>query len=313
MQGAETIAKGVSNLATTIQESLEIPMVPTEPEPDMANHPSPAHTSAHQGLDAQDRAIRAGIESVAGAPEAIASTPLAEHLPAQGHDQHSGPTQGARGANGANINIGPAPGVPRDTIESSGEPDVSYEHRPKTLPRAEVEEREKARGERHEELGVSRTVVESHIRARVQPGAVGNAEAVHGKGAVERELLGAVEKRGPVVEGEGFGGGSAAASRIGAGTGPRSSREDNVSRTHHFGGIANGVIGEGAGELTGRRDRGDMGAHVLDPVPYHKRQSSTAGSQLEGHASVDDVPAPIPGHWPGAGETGKVEIELAAW
>ncbi|KAH9844570.1 Cruciform DNA-recognizing protein 1 [Teratosphaeria destructans] len=40
---------------------------------------------------------------------------------------------------------GPAPGIPRDTVESSAAPDVSYEHRPKTLPKSEIAAREDER------------------------------------------------------------------------------------------------------------------------------------------------------------------------
>lgn len=44
------------------------------------------------------------------------------------------------------LHAGAAPGTPRNTVESSAQPDVSYEHRPKTLPQSEIAAREQERG-----------------------------------------------------------------------------------------------------------------------------------------------------------------------
>ncbi|KAF2773053.1 hypothetical protein EJ03DRAFT_324109 [Teratosphaeria nubilosa] len=65
---------------------------------------------------------------------------------------------------------GPAAGIPRDTVESSAAPDISYEHRPKTLPKSEIAAREDERASR----GVGMT---GGLQSGIQNGIVGAGSA----------------------------------------------------------------------------------------------------------------------------------------
>lgn len=90
--------------------------------------------------------------------------------------------------------------VPLDTVESSAVPDVTYEHRPKTLPQNELAEREKERGLRGGATGAPSQVVASEASAGHAPGAVDSSETVHEKEQVERELLSKVTPTEPAIE-----------------------------------------------------------------------------------------------------------------
>ncbi|CAK1359065.1 hypothetical protein CB0940_05330 [Cercospora beticola] len=80
-------------------------------------------------------------------------------------------------------------GILRDTIESSSAADVSYEHRPKTLPQSEITAREQERGIKEGADGTPARVQVSRVHGAWPAEASGSAEAVHEKSQVEHELL----------------------------------------------------------------------------------------------------------------------------
>lgn len=90
--------------------------------------------------------------------------------------------------------------MPLDTVESSALPDVTYEHRPKTLPQNELAEQEKERGLRVGATGAPSQVVTSEASAGHALGAVDSSETVYEKDQVERELLSKVTPTEPAVE-----------------------------------------------------------------------------------------------------------------
>ncbi|KAF2214336.1 hypothetical protein CERZMDRAFT_95611 [Cercospora zeae-maydis SCOH1-5] len=92
-------------------------------------------------------------------------------------------------------------GIPRDTIESSSASDVSYEHRPKTLPRDETVAREQEKGIEEAVDGTPARVQVSRVHGGWPAEASGSGEAVHEKSQVERELRSKVDAAPVTSEG----------------------------------------------------------------------------------------------------------------
>ncbi|KAI5361393.1 hypothetical protein Slin15195_G125070 [Septoria linicola] len=101
---------------------------------------------------------------------------------------------------------GSASGIPRDTVESSAAPDVSYEHRPKTLPQNEIAGRDQERGISDTGFGAPARVDASRRAGNWAPEATASGEAVHEKSEVERELLRKVEPAPATTEARAPGG-----------------------------------------------------------------------------------------------------------
>ncbi|KAM3422027.1 hypothetical protein BST61_g2403 [Cercospora zeina] len=112
-------------------------------------------------------------------------------------------------------------GIPRDTIESSSAADVSYEHRPKTLPQDEIVAREQERGIKEVVDGTPARVQVSRVHGGWPAEASDSREAVHEKSQAERELLSKVGTAPVASEGTAPGGGSRTSNKtaptIGAG------------------------------------------------------------------------------------------------
>lgn len=187
----------------------------------------------------------------------------------------------------ASEQLGTAPALPADsrtrTMQAVADEvmtgDSSHENRPQTLPQADISEREKERGVLDSRVGAPERVIASHQAAHSGLEAAGSAEAVHEKSEVERELLQNVAPAPATAEaisaGEGIkssvpasGAGTSVVGNWGAegasattttGVTPGSgypavgtSQQSDSVLGHGgipAGGIHNGVIGHGSGEL----------------------------------------------------------------
>ncbi|KAK4615557.1 hypothetical protein CLAFUW4_09966 [Fulvia fulva] len=179
-----------SERPVTEQVSRQIPDANTA----RANVTGPERPFAEQAQDAAARA-RETVQQVASNPASILpvsaqqalgqNTSTGQDYPSipSNHktDSHltpsSGPEPGtgvaplASNSDSRPTHAGTAPGIPRTTVESSAAPDVSYEHRPKTLPHSEIAAREQERG-----LGEGTTTTTSHEPIAFQP----VSGAIHG-------------------------------------------------------------------------------------------------------------------------------------
>ncbi|KAF7198004.1 Late embryogenesis abundant protein 76 [Pseudocercospora fuligena] len=187
----------------------------------------------------------------------------------------------------ASEQLGTAPALPADsrtrTMQAVADEvmtgDSSYENRPQTLPQADISEREKERGGLNSDVGAPERVIASHQAAHSGLEAAGSAEAVHEKSEVERELLQNVAPAPATAEaisaGDGIkssvpasGAGTSVVGNWGAegasattttGVTPGSgypavgtSQQSDSVLGHGgipAGGVHNGVIGHGSGEL----------------------------------------------------------------
>ncbi|EME39375.1 hypothetical protein DOTSEDRAFT_75170 [Dothistroma septosporum NZE10] len=136
---------------------------------------------------------------------------------------------------------GTASGIPRNTVESSAASDVSYEHRPKTLPRSEIAVREQERG-----LGEGDAT--AHQSVAVQP--VSNTSHT-GTGFDNVDLHSGVHNGVVGVGSSNPLGGAAAVLSHATSTQPREEAvvghiRDDLEHVDLSKGVRNGVIGAGA-------------------------------------------------------------------
>ncbi|KXT07079.1 hypothetical protein AC578_2400 [Pseudocercospora eumusae] len=215
-----------------------------------------------------------------------------------------------RGSQLASEQLGTAPALPADnrttTMQAVADEimigDSSHENRPQTLPQADISEREKERGNLDSGVGAPERVIASHQAAHSGLEAAGSAEAVHEKSEVERELLQNVTPAPATTEAIAAGDGiKSSVPAAGAGTDvvgnwgaegasattttgetPESgypavgtSQQSDRVLGHGgipAGGVHNGVIGHGSGELQ------------RSAVP------SAAESEFSASRAADDVP-----------------------
>ncbi|EME85866.1 uncharacterized protein MYCFIDRAFT_210346 [Pseudocercospora fijiensis CIRAD86] len=197
------------------------------------------------------------------------------------------------GSRRASEQLGTVPALPTDnrteTMQAVADEvmlgESSRENLPKTLPQAEILQREKDRGTLDSDVGAPERVIASHQTAQSGLQAAGNAEAVHEKSEVEKELLQNVAPAPASAEG------------IAAGDGIKSTVPASGARTNMVGNWgADGASATINADVTPGSTYPDVGTSQ-QPQSVHGHGSIPAGgvhNGVIGHGSGELQPSAVP-------------------